>query len=424
MGELLEMRRRRRSVIERMMSRMTLRDLLKLSGGSILRSRLRSSMLLLAMAIGVASVVVLTALGEGARNYVTGEFKALGTRLIIVFPGRSETSGIQPGMFSGETPRDLTLGDAQALLRLPDVEGVVPLMVGSATASANSRERDVPVLGANATFQGIQSLTMAQGTFLPATEIDRDSAVAVIGAVVQRELFPNGSALGQTLKLGDRRFRVIGVMSSSGRSIGFDTGEMVVVPVTAAQTLFNNESLFRIMVQLRDRESMARVRQQVIDSIKARHQGEADVTVVTQDALLATFDKIFTALTLTLAGIASISLAVAGVLVMNVMLVAVSQRTAEVGLLKAIGATQRQVIALFLAEAILLSVMGAAIGVAVGEGATWFVRQLYPSFPLRPPLWALVMGVLIAVGSGVVFGLLPARRAARLDPVEALAGKR
>ena len=354
---------------------MSPRDLLKLSSGSILRSRLRSSMLLLAMAIGVAAVVVLTALGEGARNYVTGEFKALGTRLIIVFPGRSETSGIQPGMFSGETPRDLTLGDAQALLRLPDVEGVVPMMVGSATASANSRERDVPVLGANAAFQEIQSLTMAQGSFLPATELDRDSAVAVIGAVV---------------------------------------------PVTAAQTLFNNESLFRILVQLRDRESMARVRQQVIDAIKQRHQGEEDVTVVTQDALLSTFDKIFTALTLTLAGIASISLAVAGVLIMNVMLVAVSQRTAEVGLLKAIGATQRQVTALFLAEAILLSIVGAAIGVAAGEGAAWFVRQLYPAFPLRPPLWALFMGVLIAVGSGVVFGLLPARRAARLDPVEAL----
>jgi putative ABC transport system permease protein len=188
--------------------------------------------------------------------------------------------------------------------------------------------------------------------------------------------------------------------------------------------LFNRDSLFRILVQVTTPEAMSRVRQRVEDTIKLRHQNELDVTVVTQDALLATFDRIFTALTMTLAGIASVSLLVAGVLVMNVMLVAVTQRTSEVGLLKAIGATQRQITALFLAEAILLSLAGAAAGIIVGNIANWVVRQIYPALPLGTPLWAYALAIVVALLSGIGFGLMPARRAAKLDPVVALAGKR
>jgi putative ABC transport system permease protein len=168
---------------------------------------------------------------------------------------------------------------------------------------------------------------------------------------------------------------------------------------------------------------MTRVRNATVEAIKLRHQGEEDVTVITQDALLSTFDRIFTALTLTLAGIASISLAVAGVLIMNVMLVSVSQRTSEVGLLKAIGATRGQITALFLTEAILLSVAGAITGLFAGLGVDWVVGNIYPALTLSPPVWAIVMALVVAIVSGVVFGLMPARRAARLDPVAALAGR-
>lgn len=403
---------------------MNLTDLLKLAADSILRARVRSSMLLLAMGIGVAAVIVLTGLGEAARRYVAGEFQVLGTRLIIVIPGRSETTGIQPGLFSGETPRDLTLADAQSLRAIPDVERVAPLIVGAAPISARGREREVPVLGTTAEYIGVQNTQVTEGQFLPEGEIDVDRAICVIGAKVRRELFGDGPAIGESLRIGERRFRVVGVLASQGRSIGFDTQELVIVPVTAAQALFNSESLFRVLIQTRSRDSMQRVRDQAIATIKARHQGEEDVTVITQDALLATFDRIFNALTLTLAGIASISLAVAGILVMNVMLVAVSQRTAEVGLLKAIGATRRQVLSLFLAEALLLSIAGAVVGIAVGQAASWFVRKLYPALPLAAPSWAYVLAVVTALVSGVVFGMLPARRAARLDPVVALSGRK
>jgi len=398
-------------------------DLLRLASDSLRRARMRSAMLLLAMTIGVAAVMVLTALGEGARRYITDEFKSLGSRLIIVLPGRSETTGAHIGMFAGETPRDLTLGDAEAILRIPDVERVAPLVVGSAPASVGSLEREVVIFGSNADLLVVRNLEMAQGAFLPSGELDRDLAVCVIGSRVMRELYPERNAPGQTMRIGERRFRVIGVLSNVGRAIGTDVEDVVIIPVSSAQALFNTESLFRVLIQIRDREAMPRVRQRVIDVIKDRHQGEEDVTVITQDALLATFDRIFDALTLTLAGIASISLAVAGVLVMNVMLVSVSQRTAEVGLLKAIGATRRQITALFLAEAVLLSLAGAGAGIAAGMGVNWVLGRIYPSLPFGTPIWAMALAVAIAVGSGVVFGLLPARRAARLDPVAALSGR-
>ena len=399
-------------------------DLLHLAAESLLRARLRSVMMLVAMAIGVAAVVVLTSLGEGARHYVTDEFQALGTDLLIVLPGRSETTGVQPGLFAGETPRDLTLDDARALLRIPGVGRIAPLVVGSAPVSSHGLTREVPVVGSNADFYHVRKLSLSQGRFLPPGEIDRDMAVCVIGTTVAAELFPQRPAVGGSVRIGDRRFRVIGVLGESGRALGFDLQELVIIPVRSAQQVFNTESLFRILIQAADHDAIPRTRAAVLETIKARHQGEEDVTVITQDAVLATFNRIFTALTLTLAGIASISLGVAGILIMNVMLVAVSQRTAEVGLLKALGARRRQVTALFLTEAVLLSVAGALAGLAAGYAANALVGRLYPALPVGAPPWAVVLAVVIAVASGVVFGLLPARRAARLDPVIALAGRR
>ncbi len=399
---------------------MSFHDRLQFAIGALRGYRLRTALMLLAMAIGVAAVILLTALGEGARRYVTGEFASLGTHLLIVFPGRNETTGGAPPMLN-ETPRDLTLADAMALKRSRYVGRIAPINVGSASIAHGSRDRDAVVMGSTADLQPVRHLEVAQGRFLPEMDADRAAPVCVIGETVRRELFGAKRALGEWLRIGDRRFRVIGILASTGVSLGVDTDDMVVIPVASAQQLFNTETLFRILIEARHREVIEAAKQDLLDILRERHDGEEDVTVITQDSVLATFDRIFIALTFTVGGIAGISLIVAGILIMNIMLVSVTQRTTEIGLLKAIGASPRQVMGLFLTEAVLLSLLGALLGLVLGQGGSLLVGRLYPVLPLGAPSWALVSALGVALLTGVIFGVLPARRAARLDPVQALA---
>jgi len=396
-------------------------DVMRFSFHSVERAPGRTALILLAMAIGVAAVVLLTGLGEAARRYVIDEFASLGTNLIIVLPGKSETTGGTLGASIGGTTRDLTIDDAFALTRNHSVTRVAPIVVGAAGVQHAGLEREAPILGTTSEMLTIRHWRMARGQFLPASEWARASGVCVIGGKIESELFDKDSAIGQWLRIGDSRFRVIGVMASEGRSIGVDVEEVVLVPVASAMALFNTQTIFRILVEAASRESIPGVKKFVSDTLTARHRGEEDVTVITQDAVLDTFDQIFTALTMTIGGIAAISLAVAGVLIMNVMLVAVSQRTNEVGLLKAVGAAPKQIITLFLAEAALLSLFGALIGLGVGLIGSWSVSQFYPDLNMTPPIWAVVAGAGVAIATGLLFGILPARRAAQLDPVLALA---
>jgi putative ABC transport system permease protein len=375
--------------------------------------------MLVAMAIGVGSVVILSTLGDGARNYVVGQFSSLGTNLLIVLPGRSETVGGPPPLL-GVTPRDLTLDDAMALLRSSNIRYVAPIALGAAPVSRGGLEREVTILGSTPHLYHIRQLSMAGGRFLPEGDNTRAAAVCVLGYKIKQELFKNHSALGETVRIGDRRFRVIGVLAKKGQSVGMDMSDVVVVPVTSAQSLFNSPSLFRIMIEANSRDGMLRAKKTILKIIRERHNGEDDVTVISQDAVLATFDRIFTALTLTVTGIAAISITVAGILIMNVMLIAVSQRRAEVGLLKAIGAPSSQIITLFLAESAILSMIGAALGLMLAAAATWVIARLYPEFPLSVPLWSLWAAVGVSVTTGLGFGILPALRAARLDPVLSL----
>ena len=401
---------------------MTATDVLKYAAGSVFGYRARTLLTLLAMGIGVASVIVLTALGEGARRFVTGEFQSLGTHLLIVLPGRSETTGGPPPLL-GETPRDLTLDDALALEHSRAVRRIAPIAVGSAGVSYREREREVMIIGSTAAFLDIRHLKMASGRFFSTGDPRRASPVCVLGAKLKNELFGAAPAIGRWVRVGDRRFRVVGTLASEGRSIGLDLEDIAIVPVAAAQALFDSYSLFRVLVEARSDKAIPRARRDILRIIRQRHEGEDDVTVISQDAVVATFDKIFTALTLTVVGIASISLAVAGILIMNVMLVAVSQRTTEVGLLKALGASSGTILRVFLVEATILSLVGAAVGVAVGYAAIQFVDRTYPLLPLDMPLWAVACAVFVAMTTGLLFGVLPARRAAKLDPVAALAGR-
>jgi putative ABC transport system permease protein len=400
---------------------MTPVDTANLAVQALRRYPLRSSMLLLAISIGVAAVVMLTAVGEGARRYVTGEFASLGTNLLAVLPGRSETAGAGlQGMLIGATARDLTLEDTMALERSPRISRVSPIVIGAGTVSWRQRERDITVVGTTAPMLEIQHWELGDGQFLPETDMDVATPVCVLGGVIAEELFGLRNPLGEWVRIGDTRCRVTGVLAKAGVTGAFNTDETVVMPVASAQQLFNAPGVFRILVEATSRDQMPLARQDILDIIKARHQGEEDVTVVTQDAVIATFDSIFGAITAALAAIAGVSLIVAGVLIMNVMLVAVSQRTAEIGLLKALGAKNRQILGLFLTEATCLSLIGGLLGLGVGSAGTYLARTLYPIIDFRAPLWASLSGVGVAVASGLVFGILPARRAARLDPVAAL----
>ncbi len=381
--------------------------------------RLRTGLILLAMAIGIASVIVLSALGEGARRYVTGQFSSLGSHLLIVLPGRNETSGGPPPIV-GETPRDLTLDDALSLGRSSSIHRIAPIVVGSVPVSWERRDRETTILGSTPELLTIRHWKIAQGRFLPSGDPRRASPVCVIGAKLRKELFGPKPALGQWLRIGDRRFRVIGILASEGTSIGVNTDEVVIVPVASAMQLFNSPSLFRILVEARTRESIPHAKKAILKTIRDRHEGEDDITVITQDAVLSTFDRILKTLTYSVTGIAGISLIVAGILIMNIMLVAVSQRRAEIGLMKAIGAPAHQIQRLFLFEAGALSSAGGVLGLVTGLAGSAAIGFAYPDLPAVPPWWSVIAALLVAVGTGILFGVMPARRAAALDPIESL----
>ena len=394
-------------------------DVYRMAGGSIMGHRLRTFLILLGIAIGVSAVILLAALGDSARRYVTDEFASLGTNLVIVMPGRSETTGGPPPLM-GETPRDLTLDDAIALMRSTNIRQLAPVMVGTAPVSWQGREREVMIIGSTSAMKGVRKLELGQGRFLPEIDPHRASSVCVIGEKLRGELFGTERALGQWLRIADRRFRVIGILGGGGVSIGVDFDDMVIVPVASTQALFDSSSLFRILVESKTQQLMGQVSDDIRRVIRDRHEGEDDVTIITQDSVIATFDKIFSALTLGVSGIAAISLFVAGILIMNIMLVTVSQRRVEIGLLKAIGASSQQIRRLFVAEAALLSFLGTLLGLVLGLFFTWLIQQMYPTVSIASPVWALGAATCTALGGGILFGVLPAQHAAALDPVIAL----
>ena len=399
---------------------MRLVDLVRYTLLALRRQRFRSVMLLIAVGLGVGAVIVLTALGEGARRYVLGEFAFLGKDTVVMFPGRKETTGGMPPV-TGSAARAITLEEVEILGRtVPGVTSLAPMVIGNGPVSFEARERESIVVGTTAAFFTIRQLQIAQGSALPDLDLGEGLQVAVIGQKLKTELFDNRAAIGQWVRLRDYRFRVVGVLAGSGDSFGADLSEAIFVPVASAQSVFNIHGMFRVMLKVRDNYRVEEVKAELSNRMQELHEGEQDVTVVSPDAMLSTFDDILRALTLGVAGIAAISLVVAGILVMNVTLMSVKQRTAEIGLLKAIGAPAAQVRTLFLTEAALIATAGALLGMAVGSLLVALGRQLYPSIPFATPGWALWAGFGLAVGTALVFAWLPAQQAARLEPVDAL----
>ena len=400
---------------------MKLGDLVAIAWGAVSRQRLRTGLSLLGVAIGVCAVVVLTALGEGARIYVRRQFDALGSNLLVIIPGKNETTGSIPGV--GGAPNDITLGDAEALRRaLPSAISLVPIAVGNESVANGDRRRAVVIMGASDELLAARKLTISSGSFLPALDWDRAAPLCVLGYQLARELFPGESALGKIVRIGDARTRVIGVLESRGTQLGMNMDDIAIVPVASAMRLFNRSSLFRVLITMRSPEELEAAERTALAIMTERH-GEEDVTCVTQDSVSGALMAILAVLTLAVTGIAAISLSVAGIGIMNVMLVSVSERTSEVGLLRALGARRRQILALFVIEAVILASAGGATGLATSWGLIRLLAVWYPNFPAEPPLWAVAAAILVSIAVGVVFGVLPARRASALDPVRALSGR-
>ncbi len=400
---------------------MSAEDTFRFAITAILQQPRRAGLSLLGVVIGVVAVIFLTALGEGARRYVTEQFLSLGTDVIVVIPGKTETTGMMPG-FTG-TPNDLTLDDARALLRrIPEAIRIAPISMGSETVSYGNKSRQVVILGSTSDFFELRGIPIAVGTRLPEGDIDRGANVTVLGQETARELFGGENPVGKSIRIGEWRIRVIGVNGPRGTHLGQNLDEVSIVPVATGMRMFNRTSLFRIMIQLRPHSDVEKVRRKIEAVILDRHD-EIDVTCMMPDSVVDSLAAIVSTLTLVLVGIAAISLAVAGIGIMNVMLVAVSERRAEIGLLKAVGATHRQVLQIFLMESLVISTSGGLIGLAVGYATVHFATWLYPALPAVAPLWAVISVLGLSVCAGGVFGVLPARRAMRLDPVIALSSK-
>ncbi|THF60573.1 FtsX-like permease family protein [Pseudothauera nasutitermitis] len=396
---------------------MAWRDFLWLALRALTAHRLRSFLTLLGIAVGIAAVILLTSIGEGLHRYMLAEFTQFGTNIIEVTPGRQGVGGGPPGV--PNTARELTLEDAAALERLPKVTGVTPVVFGNTEVQGNGRVRRTAIYGVGSGFVDVVTMRVGSGSFLPPDDPAHARAFVVLGAKLKRELFDEASALGERVRIGGERYRVIGVMEEKGQVLGFDLDDMAYIPAGRAMALFRLDGLLEINVSYAEGVPAAGVAADIRRVLTARH-GREDFTLTTQEDMLRTLSNILGILTLAVGALGGISLAVGAVGIVTIMTIAVAERTNEIGLLVALGARRGTVLGLFLAEAVLLSALGGALGLAAGIGVAQLVGLLAPALPVGTPWQFVVLAELMAISIGLVAGVLPARRAAGLDPVEAL----
>jgi len=391
-------------------------DLLRLSVEALGAHRLRYGLSALAVAVGVGAVVLMVALGEGARRYVVAQLSTFGTTLVGIHPGKVETAGI-PGV--GGSARRLTLDDARALGRLPGVSGVVAYTYGTALVEGGDRRRRVMVQGATSDVPRVWGLPVASGSFLPDQDWDRGAAVTVLGPKLARELFGETSPLGQRVRIANRTFRVIGVVSSKGTYLGFDMDDTAYIPIASAMAMFDRPELSEIHLMAASLDDVDAVARRARVLMTDRHR-EDDVTIVTLREALQMAGDVMDVLTAVVAAIAGISLLVGAIGILTILWIVVTERTGEVGLVRALGATRAQVLAWYLCEAALTAGAGGLAGLAAGAGGAALLARLLRGLDAQAPPTILAAALGMALGVGLLAGVAPALRAARLDPVQAL----
>jgi putative ABC transport system permease protein len=400
---------------------MRLSDLLHLALRAITAHRLRSALTLLGIAVGIASVVLLTSLGEGLHRFMLAEFTQFGTNIVEIRPGKPGTNLGPAGLQT--TVRPLTIADAEALRRLPGITAVTPILWSNAETKATvggiSRVRRAVVYGVGADFARAFNSTVSAGRFLPPDDPENARALVVLGSKLKRELFGNDNALGEKLAIGDLQFRIVGVMEPKGQMLGQDLDDTAFIPTARALEMQNRVGVMQINVSYAEGLPSAVPAQAIRTLLTARH-GAEDFGLTTQEDMLRTLSKILDVLTLAVGALGGISLLVGGVGIVTIMTIAVSERTNEIGLLKAIGAPAATILTLFLAEATALAALGGLLGLGLGAGLAQLLHLAMPALPVSTPWHFVAVAEAIAILIGLAAGVLPARRAAGLDPVEAL----
>ena len=396
---------------------MQLADFIRFTYGSLRSHRLRTFLTALGIAVGIAAVILLTSIGEGLHRFVIAEFTQFGTNIISVAPGRIQTHGASLGVVN--TVRPLSIEDALALKRAPYVQVSDPVVQGNADVKYFGKSRRVTLYGVGPDFAEALKMRVAVGEFLPQEDPRSARALAVLGSKVAREFFGGDNPLGSRIRIGGERYRVVGVMQSKGQVLGFDLDDTVFIPVARALEMFNRESLMEIHVTYDPTAPLVEVEQGIKRILIARH-GAEDFTVTPQQKMLEVFGTVLDAITFAVAAIGGISLIVGGVGILTILIIAVAERTSEIGLLRAVGATQRSILMLFLGEAALLAAIGGTAGLLLGWAIALLLQLALPALPVHTPWSYAVLAELVAVAVGLAAGVLPARRAARLDPLEAL----
>ena len=383
-------------------------------------NKIRSLLTMLGVVIGVLAVTLLVSVGDGARVYLDETLTSIGTNLLTIQPGKRETrGGFGPPM--GNVAKPLTMDDVDALTRQAGLlRGVTGIVTGGGRVRYAGRERDTMVFGVGPQFPDLRNMQVDVGSFVRDEDTASRRRVAILGRTVVRELFGDENPLGKPIRVADGRFRVVGVMEAHGASFGFDMDDLVFIPVTTAQDLFGVEQVTQILTAARSKEDVPEAIAEIEQILGRRRNGETSFTVQSQDDLMSAFSSLTTGLTWALLAIASISLVVGGIGIMNIMLVSVRERTREIGVRRALGATRSDVLWQFLIESMSLAALGGGVGLAAGLSIVAIVNRAVPALPLRFSPWIAMVSFGAAFVVGVASGVVPARRAAMLDPVEAL----
>ena len=392
-------------------------DFLRLTASSLAARRLRSFLTALGIAVGIAAVVLLTSIGEGVHQFVLQEFTQFGTTLLGINPGKAKTHGTSLGAFG--TNRPLTIDDAQALERLPYVRAVVPLVQGNAEVEAGNLRRRTNIYGVGPQMPEAYRMQVKIGRFLPPDDPSTPRALAVLGSTLRRELFGDRNPLGERMVVGGNRFVIVGVMESKGTLLGFDLDDTVYIPAARALSLFNNVSLFEVDVLYSQTVPVDKVVKGITALLKQRH-GKDDVTITTQQQMLDVLGSVLNVLTASVGAIGGISLLVGAIGIVTIMTIAVNERINEIGLLCALGARRRQILALFLGEAVILAAIGGGSGLLLGGGIARLLHLALPALPVHISLFYVLLAETLAMTIGLLAGVAPAWRAAKLDPAEAL----